>query len=114
MRLSDIDPKTFIPMGHKRKALLVERIGGGYEGKLIIPEQFSGPQMSSGLEPPELSHYRPKICRVLSVGPAVREVKPGDVVNVPGAGNCYPDHEDGTGIGSRVLIREGDIAFVYQ
>ena len=52
--------------------------------------------------------------KVLAVGPNVRGVKPGDIVNVPGAGNCYADLEDGQGPGSRLLIREGDIAGVYE
>ena len=114
MRLSEIDPEHFVPLGHKRKALLVEPIGGGYEGKIIIPQETAGPVMSSGLEPPTLNHYRPTVCRVLAIGPNVRGVTPGDIVNVPGAGNCYADLEDGQGIGSRVLIREGDIAFIYE
>jgi hypothetical protein len=101
-------------MGHNRKALLVERVGSGYDGVLIIPEQHRGASLSSGLEPPELSHFLSKKCRILAKGPAVTdEVKVGDVVCVPGAGNCYADEEDGTGDGSRLLIREGDIAFVY-
>lgn len=103
MRLSEIDPDCFIPM-HDR--LLVERIGLGYEGKLIIPEQFAGAQMSSGLEPPTLSHFKAKICKVLAVGGRVKGVNVGDMVYVPGAGNCYADYEDG----DRILIREGDIA----
>lgn len=113
MNLRDIDPAQFIPLGHNRKALLVERIGKGYEGKLIIPADYEGASMSSGMEPPVLSHFLPQDCRVLSVGPNVRGVKVGDIVKVPGAGNCYADLEDGTGEGSRLLIREGDIAGVY-
>lgn len=114
MNLRDIDPASFLPLGHNRKALLVERIGRAHEGRIIIPEQCTGPQMSSGIEPPVLSHYLPKKCKVLAVGPNVRGVKPGDIVNVPGAGNCYADYEDGSGEGSRLLIREGDIAGVYE
>jgi hypothetical protein len=113
MRLSELDPATFIPLGHNRKALLVERIGRAYDGQIIIPEQNKAAQMSSGLEPPVLTHFLPKKCRVLAVGPNVRWVKPGDIIDVPGAGNCYADYEDGTGEGSRLLIREGDIAGVY-
>ena len=112
MNLRDIDPARFIPMGHNRKALLVERLDEGRS--IIIPAAYAGPVMTSGLEPPVLEHYRPRKCRVLSVGPNVRGVKPGDIINVPGAGNCYADLEDGEGIGSRLLIREGDIAFIYE
>ena len=114
MNLSQIDPKTFVPLGPGGKSLLVERIGDGYGGKLIIPESAKGAAMSGGIEPPVLSHFLPKKCRVLAVGPNVRGVEPGDIVNVPGAGNCYADYEDGQGIGSRLLIREGDIAFKYE
>jgi hypothetical protein len=113
VNLSEIDPTKFIPLGHNRKALLVERVGKGYEGKIIIPNECVPAAMSSGIEPPVLSHYLPKKCRVLAVGPNVRWVKPGDIIDVPGAGNCYADLEDGTGEGSRLLIREGDIAGVY-
>jgi hypothetical protein len=115
VRLSEIDPEKFVPIGHKRKALLVERIDGAHEFKhIIIPESAAGASLSSGLEPPDLSHFLPKRCKVLAVGPAVRGVKVGDIVNVPGAGNCYADLEDGQGPGSRLLIREGDIAGVYE
>jgi hypothetical protein len=115
VRLSELDPKTFVPLGHNRKALLVERIDSAHEFQhIIIPEECKGAALSSGLEPPVLSHYLPKRCKVLAIGPNVRGVKPGDVVNVPGAGNCYADYEDGTGPGSRLLIREGDIAGVYE
>jgi hypothetical protein len=114
MNLREIDPSTFVPMGHNRKALLVERIDGAHEfSHIIIPDQHSGASMTDGIEPPVLSHYLPKRCKVLAVGPNVRGVKVGDVVNVPGAGNCYADFEDGQGPGSRLLIREGDIAGVY-
>jgi hypothetical protein len=114
MNLSEIDPKRFIPMGPDRKSLLVERIGKGYEGRIVIPAGASGAKMSKGAEPPELTHLLPKKCRVLAVGPKVRSVKVGDIVNVPGHGNCYADWEDGKGEGSRLLIREGDIAFIYN
>lgn len=114
MNLRDINPAEFIPLGHNRKALLVERIGKGYEGTLVIPEAHEGAAMSSGIEPPVLSHFLPKKCKVLAIGPNVRGVKVGDVIDVPGAGNCYADLEDGTGKGSRLLIREGDIAGVYE
>jgi hypothetical protein len=114
MNLRDIDPEKFIPMGHNRKAIFVERIGHSEPSRIIIPAQHAGANMTSGLEPPVLEHYLPRVCRVLSVGPNVRGVKPGDIVNVPGAGNCYADLEDGQGIGSRLLIREGDIAFIYE
>ena len=115
MRLSEIDPEHFVPLGHKRKALLVERIDGAHPfSHIIVPDSAAGAQLSSGLEPPDLSHYLPKRCKVLAVGPNVHGVQPGDIVNVPGAGNCYADLEDGQGPGSRLLIREGDIAGVYE
>jgi hypothetical protein len=117
MRLLDIDPKTFVPMGHKRKALLVERLGRatkGHESSIIIPDAYQGASMTSGLEPPTLNHFLPTQCRVLAIGPKVRGVKVGDIIEVPGAGNCYADMEDGTGDGSRLMIREGDIAGVYS
>lgn len=114
MNLRDIDAEIFVPLGHNRKALLVERVGKGYEGTLIIPTEHTGAAMSSGIEPPVLSHYLPKKCKVLAIGPNVRGIKVGDIINVPGAGNCYADLEDGTGEGSRLLIREGDIAGVYE
>jgi len=114
VKLSEINPETFVPIGHKKKAVLVERIGEGYQGQIILPNDAVGAKMSSGLEPPELSHFLPKKCRVLAVGPKVYGVKPGDIVEVPGAGNCYADMEDGQGPGSRVLIREGDIAGIYE
>lgn len=107
MTLSEIDPKHFIPIG---KRLLVERVGKGYEGRIVIPEAHTGAQMSGGIEPPVLSHFLSQRCKVLAVGPQVRGVKVGDVVGVPGAGNCYPDLEDG----NRLLIREGDIAGIYE
>lgn len=112
MNLSEIDPKTFVPMGHNRKAILAERIGE--KSPLIVPDTACDPRMSSGLEPPELSHWRPKYMKILAIGPKVTGVRPGDVVCVPGAGNCYPDLEDGVGAGSRVLIREGDIAGTFE
>jgi hypothetical protein len=115
MNLSEIDPTKFVPMGHDRKALLVERLDSAHAfPHLIIREQATGPEMTGGEAPPILEHYFPKRCKVLAVGPNVRGVKVGDVVNVPGAGNCYADLEDGTGEGSRLLIREGDIAGVYS
>lgn len=114
MNLSEIDPFKFLPIGHKKKAVLVERIGKGYEGRLIIPSAAEGASMSSGAEPPVLSHFLPKKCRVLAIGPKVFGVKVGDIVEVPGAGNCYADYEDGQGDGSRVLIREGDIAGIWN
>jgi hypothetical protein len=116
MNLRDINPQTFIPMGHNRKALLVERVGdSSLSNFLIIPEAAKAPSMTEGIEPPILSHGLSKKCRVLAKGPNVSdEVHVGSLVNVPGAGNCHPDMEDGTGDGSRLLIREGDIAFIYE
>jgi hypothetical protein len=114
VRLSEIDPKKFTPLGHNRKALLVERIDPIQVGSIIIPEQHAGARMTDGIEPPTLSHYLPKRCKVLAVGPNVRGVRVGDIVNVPGAGNCYADLEDGKDQGSRLMIREGDIAGVYE
>lgn len=103
MNLSELDASNFVPL-HKR--LLVKRVGKGYEGRIIFPEQGTGPQMTSGMAPPTLSHDKSKVCEVLAIGAGVRGVKVGDKVSVPGAGNCYPDLEDG----DHILIREGDIA----
>jgi hypothetical protein len=109
MNLLSIDPTTFRPLG---KRLLVERLNPGETGfgQIIAPPAYSEAQLSSGLEPPELSHYKGRKCRVLSVGLKVQGVQVGDIVDVPGAGNCYPDIEDGP----RLMIREGDIAGIYQ
>ena len=109
MNLLSIDPTTFRPLG---KRLLVERLNPGEMGSglIVMAPGHRDAQMSSGLEPPELSHYKGRKCRVLSVGSKVQGVQVGDIVDVPGAGNCYPDIEDGP----RLMIREGDIAGIYQ
>ncbi len=114
MNLRDIDPESFLPIGPNKKSLLVERVGqdefGPRVGSIIIPSEYAGEHMSSGLEPPVLTHYLSQKCKVLAVGPNVRGVSVGDLVNVPGHGNVYADAEDG----NRLIIREGDIAFKYD
>jgi co-chaperonin GroES (HSP10) len=109
MNLLSIDAAKFRPLG---KRLLVERLNPGEMGSglIIAPPAHREAQLSSGLLPPELSHYKGRKCRVLSVGLKVQGVQVGDVVDVPGAGNCYPDIEDGP----RLMIREGDIAGTYH
>jgi hypothetical protein len=107
MNLQAIDPSKFRPLG---KRLLVERMGAGYEGRVVIPDAHQGPQMTSGIEPPVLYHFIPRKCKVLSVGLEVQGVAVGDIVDVPGSGNCYADAEDG----NRILIRQGDITGKYE
>lgn len=107
MNLQEIDPSKFVPLG---KRLLVERIGKGYDGQIVIPDALTSAQMTSGIEPPILYHFIPRKCKVLSVGMRVKGVRVGDEIDVPGAGNCYADLEDG----NRLMIREGDIAGTYE
>ena len=48
--------------------------------------------------------------KVIAIGPKVREVKPHDVVALPGVASAEPDHiiEEGQ------FIREADIGFIYR
>ena len=48
--------------------------------------------------------------RVLKVGPQVEDVKPGDVVGIPGVAKDYPDWERQ----EIFLITQGDIGWILS
>lgn len=58
---------------------------------------------------PDIATQNSSKAKVLAVGEKVRDVKPGDVVLVPGAGNKYPDWEQL----DYIMIQLADIGGVF-
>lgn len=62
------------------------------EGLIIIPDRYK-----------ETVRY----AKVITVGPKVKEIKPGDVVSLPGVAASEPDYR----INDLILVQEADIGF---
>lgn len=80
--------------------------------RLPITEKDRIVQMWPGgnvLYVPDIAVQNSSRARVIAVGDKVRDLKPGDLVLVPGAGNKYPDWEKY----DYIMIQQGDIGGVF-
>lgn len=82
----------------------------------MVERLESQQKTSSGLFIPETAQKIAILCKVIAVGPGrwiegefcKTAVKPGDTVLVPGAGNQYPDWQQG----QQILIQSEDIGAI--
>lgn len=58
---------------------------------------------------PDVATENSSRARVIAVGEKVKDIKPGDLVLVPGAGNKYPDWEKF----DYIMIQQADIGGVF-